>query len=153
MKLNLKKYQINIFKNILKEKFLLLTINSNQNSQKWLTIEQNLYELGMSYTKIYNNPAIKIVSNSIFKNFKNTVNSTFFLLIPSKTNKKIIKSNFLNGLTEIQFTILFIKLNKKIHTISQLTKINSFNYKKNVKLAYQFLITTLKTTTQVISQN
>lgn len=68
MQLNLKNYQTSKTKNYLKKNnFLLLSIGANQNSQNWLTIEQGLNKLKLSYYKTYNNNTKKILKNSILR--------------------------------------------------------------------------------------
>lgn len=145
MQLNLKNYQILKTKNYLKKNnFLLFSIGANQNSQNWLTIEQGLNKLQLNYYKTYNNTTKKIIKNSIYKNAIHLVNSTFFILKPNKQTKIQIKSNIMNVINSIFFSTLAIKLNKKLYLISQSKNINSFDYKKNMSLIYQFLVTNLK---------
>ena len=148
MQLNFRNYQKTKTKSILKKNnFLLLAIGANQNSSNWITLEQNLYKLNLNYIKIYNNITTKILQDSIAKKLKNLINSTFFLLKP-KDNIKIIKNTLLTELDTAKFNIVNISLNKKIYSISQLKKLNLFNYKKNVAIMYQFLLTTLKSSRQ-----
>lgn len=130
--------------NLKKSNFLLFAVSANQNSQNWLLLEQNLHRLLLTYNKICNNTVFKILQNSILKNFKNITNSTVFFLKEKPLRKTIIRNNLVNALTLINFTSLLLKLNRKIHTIPQLKKINSYNYKKSIKIAYQFWTTTLK---------
>ena len=145
MQFNLKNYQNNKTKAILKKSnFLFFTIGANQNSQDWIPLEQSLCKLKLLYKKTYNNITIKFLKNSIFKNFKATVKSTFFFLKPSQNGKVIIKAKTISTLNLIKFTTLILKLNKKPYTVKQLSTINSFHYKKNMSIIYQFLITTLK---------
>jgi hypothetical protein len=145
MQLNLKNYQLSKTKNYLrKNNFLLLAIGANQNAQNWLTIEQGLHKLKLKYYKTYNNTTKKTIKNSIYTNSIHMVNSTFFLLAPQKKNKNLTKTNFINTLNSILFTVMAIKLNKKVYSISQSKNLNSFDYKKNVSIAYQFLLTNLK---------
>ena len=154
MELNLKNYQISITKNYLKKNnFILLSISANQNSKNWLKIEQGLNKLELSYYKTYNNTTKKIIKNSIYKNLIHIVNSTFFLLKPKNTNKILTKSNIINMVNSVFFTTLAIKLNKKIYSISQSKNINSFNYKKNMSIMYQFLLTNLKFSNTMIKKN
>ena len=148
MQLNFRDYQKIKTKSILKKNnFLLLTIGANQNSSNWTTLEQNLHKLNLDYTKIYNNITTKILKDSIAKKLKNTINSTFFFLKPKNT-AKIIKSNFLNEINLSKFHVVTIYLNKKLYSVSQLKKINSYHYKKNITILYQFLSTMLKSSTQ-----
>jgi hypothetical protein len=145
MQFNLKNYQNNKTKNILKKSnFLFFTIGANQSSQNWITLEQSLYKSKLIYHKTYNTITIKVLKNSIFKNLKATIKSTFFFLKPIQSRRTLIKANILNALNFIQFTTLILKLNKKSYAVQQLNTINSFHYKKNISIMYQFLITTLK---------
>jgi hypothetical protein len=145
MQFNLKNYQkIKIVSTLKKNNFLLFTLGANQNSQNWIVTEQNLHKLTLAYTKTYNNTATKILQNSIFKNLKNSINSTFFFLKPTKNKKTLIRSNIVNTLNTIQFLTLTLKLNKKVYAAYQFKTVNSFHYKKNVSIMYQFLATTLK---------
>jgi hypothetical protein len=144
MQFNLKNYQNDKVKNILKKNNLVLfTLGANQNSQNWMILEQNLYKLSLSYTKTYNNIAKKILENSIFKNLKNSINSTFFFLKPKRNQRMVIKNSTISSLNSIQFTMITLKLNRKIYSAFQLQKIHSFHYKKNIAVLYQFLTTTL----------
>jgi hypothetical protein len=144
MKLNFRTYQQNQTKSIFKKnKFLLFTIGANQNSTNWITIEQNLHKSDLTYTKIYNNITTKIFKDSIAKKLKNTINSTFFFLT-HKNATKLIKSSFIHEISANKFDVVALKLNKKLYATPQLKKFNSFHYKKNVAVLYQFLSTTLK---------
>ena len=144
MQLNFRNYQKIQTKAILKENNLLLfTIGANQNSYNWITLEQNLHKLGLTYTKTYNNVTTKIFQDSVAQKLKNTINSTFFFL-KHKNRTHIIKSNLLNEINTSKFNIIALKLNKKLYAISQPKTMKSFHYKKNVSIMYQFLSTTLK---------
>lgn len=151
MEFNLRKYQKTKTTELLKKNsFLFFSINSNQNSKNWLLIEQNLNKLGITYNKSYNNSSVKIFNRSRLKNFENLVKSTLFFLQPKKKIHRTIKSNTINFLTLMtQFTILAFKLNTQIYYPSQIKTLNTFNYKKNTELVYQFWVTTL----QKLSQN
>jgi hypothetical protein len=145
MQFNLKNYQkIKIVNTLKKNNFLLFTLGANQNSQNWIVTEQNLHKLTLAYTKTYNNTATKILENSIFKNLKNSINSTFFFLKPTENKKTLIRSNIVGTLSSIQFLTLTLKLNKKVYAAYQFKTVNSFHYKKSVSITYQFLATTLK---------
>ena len=144
MQLNFRNYQKAKIKSLLKNNnFLLFSIGAHQNSSDWISLEQNLHKLAIDYAKIYNNITTKIVHESIGKTLKNMVNSTFFFLKLKRTTK-FIKSNLFYELNLSKFNIIAIYLNKKIYIFSQLKKINSFHYKKEVALMYQCLLTTLK---------
>ena len=148
MKLYFKRYQNDRALNILKKDSLLLfSINANQNSDNWLTLEQNVNKLAITYTKIYNSAVRKTFEKSIFKNLKNLIGGTFFFLKPKKIQK--IKNTLVTSLDEIQFTVIVTKLNKKLYSIPQLNTINSLSHQNNTKILCQFLATTLKFSTKV----
>ena len=148
MRLYFKKYQSDKALNILKKDSLLLfSINANRNSNNWLTLEQSINKLAITYTKIYNSAVKKTFEKSIFKNLKNLIGGTFFFLKPKKIQK--IKNTIINSLNAVQFTIIVTKLNKKLYSVPQLSTINSLSYKKNTKILCQFLTTTLKFSTKV----
>jgi hypothetical protein len=147
MQLNFRQYQISkTRKYLIKNNFLILSIGSNQNSQNWLQIEQGLKKLKLNYHKLYNNITKKTIKNSIFKNSLNMINSTFFFLKPNfnKANNFLIKPSIINNLKSIFFTVLSIKLNNQIYSISQFKNIKSLTYKNNMAIMYQFLLTHLK---------
>lgn len=147
MEFNLKSYQTFKTKHYLKKNnFLLFTLGANQNSQNWITFEQNLHKLGLSYYKTYNNITIKTLEASVYKNLKNFVKSTFFFLKPKQNPGKIeiIKYSTINMLNSTTFAILNIKLNKKIYTMSQLKTASTLTYKKNISIMHMFLLTSLK---------
>lgn len=145
MQFNLKPYQNNRTKTIFKKSnFLFFTIGTNRNSQDWIALEQSFYKLKLLCEKTYKNITIKILEDSILKNFKTAVKSTVFFLKPSQNAKTIIKYKTINTLNSIKFTTLIFKLNKTLYIVKQLSTINSFHYKKNISVMHQFLLTALK---------
>ena len=157
MKFNFKNYQESKTKIYLKKSnFLMLTTGANKNSLNWRVFEQHLKKLKLKYYKTYNKIIKKALSNSIYKNFKNSVSSTFFLLHLKKLKSTAsFKSSILNTLTYgLLLNVLLIKLNEKIYTVKQIKQMSSFCYEKNIAIIQQFLITitkipkTLKTTHQ-----
>ncbi len=148
MQLNFRSYQKTKIKSIMKKNnFVLFTIGANQNASSWITLEQNLHKLDLDYIKIYNNITTKLLQDSIAKKLKNVVDSTFFFL-KHKNTVKIIKSNLITEINTSKFNLVTIYLNKKLYAVSQLKKMNSFHYKKNIAIMYQFLGTTLKSSSQ-----
>ena len=144
MKFNFKEYQKQKTKQYLKNNdFILLAINANQKLQNWVTIKQELYKLKLNYYKIYNKTTKKVMENSIHRRIISVVNTTFFFI--KLNNKKIlVKTDIFHLLENILFTLLAIKLNKKVYSTAQFKNIISFHYKKNVSVLYQCLITNLK---------
>ena len=145
MQFNLKNYQKTKTENILKKNnFLLFTLGANQNSRNWMVTEQNISKLALAYTKTYNNTAIKVLEYSIFKNLRNSINSTFFFMNPTKNKETLMRDNLISTLNSIQILTLTLKLNKKMYAAYQFKAANSFHYKKSASIIYQFLASTLK---------
>nr|YP_010233624.1 hypothetical protein LWA48_mgp10 [Pleurosigma inscriptura]QSZ78241.1 hypothetical protein Pi_026 [Pleurosigma inscriptura] len=140
-----KNYQILKVKHYLKHNSILLLSNGiNQKSNNWIKLEQEFKTINLNYYKLYNKIAIKVLKTSIYSNFINLVNGPFFLLTPkNKTilTKKLIRKETLGFL---KFRLLAIKLNKKIYSIKQTQKLNSFVYKETISVFYQFLLINLK---------
>lgn len=144
MDLDSKNYKALKTKNYLrKNDFLLFAMNANQNSQNWLTIEQGLYKLKLNYYKINNNTTLKIIRKSRYVNLTNIINSTFFFLKSTQSNKILTKRNLVNGLNSILFNLQTVALNKRLYSVKQLSNISLLSYKKNISLMYQFLITSI----------
>lgn len=144
MKFNFKEYQRQKTKQYLKNNnFILLSVNANQKSQNWVTIEQGLCKLKLDYYKIYNKTTKKVIKDSTHKNIANMISTTFFFLKP-KNNNILIKTDIFNMLDFISFTLLGMKLNKNIYSTLQSKNIISFHYKKNTSILYQCIITNLK---------
>ena len=146
MKFNLKEYQKQKIKQYFKNNcFSILSINANQKAYNWMDMEQELQKLQFTYYKVCNKTTKKLMKKSVHLNFANLINSTFFFLKPTHHKMKINNKTF-QQLGSILFSILAIKLNKKIYSLSQSKNITSMNYKKNISILYQFLITNTKKT-------
>lgn len=149
--MNFKNYQFLKIKNYLKSNsILLLSSGINQKANNWVKIEQGLKTIDLNYYKPYNNIAKKFLKTSIYSNFVNLINGPFFLLKPNtKTilTKKVLKKETLEFL---KFRLLALKLNKKIYSVKQIKKINSFVYKEAISVFYQFLVINLKFTQTLI---
>ena len=137
-----KDYQNLKIKNYLKNYSLLLILNGiNQKSKNQIRIKQEIKNLKIIYYKTYNKLTIKIFKNSIYKNFTKLIYSPIFFLITKQKYFNITTTKYLEML---KFSILGIKLNKKIYTITQLKNIKSTNYKTVLAVLYQFLFINLK---------
>ncbi len=148
MQFNFKNHQASKTKKyIVKNNIILFSNGANQSSSNWRLTEQELYKLNLNYHKIYNNAAIKVIKNTIFKNSQQIVNSTFFFLTLKQNNSiKLLlnKSLIFKSLQNIKFTLCSMKLNDKIYSIPQLKNIYSLKYNISIKMLYQFLVTNLK---------
>ena len=140
-----KNYQILKVKHYLKNNSILLLSNGiNQKANNWVKLEQEFKTINLNYYKPYNKIARKVLKTSIYSNFLNLINGPFFLLTPKNRTlltKKLIRKETLEFL---KFRLLAIKLNKKIYSIKQIQKLNSFVYKETVSVFYQFLLINLK---------
>ena len=138
-----KKYQKIKIKNYFKNYSLLFIANGiNQNlKNQMLTKQEMKKKLKLAYYKIYNKLTTKILKESICKNFTKLIYSPIFFLTPKQKNLNLSTIKYLETLS---FTILGIKLNKKIYTITQFKNIKSTNYKNELSILYQFLFIHLK---------
>lgn len=144
MEFNLKDYKIFKTKSYLKKKtffFLLNTINFESNNK--VIIEQNLKLISFNYFKIFNKLTSNILNNSIYSNIKITNGIIFF--IKPITDSKIQSKKIIIGKFELLLlTLLAIKLNNKIYTITRFKNFNSLGYVENKILFYQFAASYLK---------
>ena len=146
MDYNLKKYQIfkteKYFKN---NNFFLFFHSSKINSKEWIKIEQKIKILKLKYYKVLNGTTLKIINNSIYKNYSKVICG---LILFIKPNFKLteIKISELNKELKLLFVLLSIKLNNKIYLPSQISNIKSFLYKKNVFNLYKTLEKSMKST-------
>nr|QYJ09263.1 ribosomal protein L10 [Pleurosigma sp. mgcode 4] len=140
-----KNYQILKIKHYFKNNSILLLSNGiNQKANNWVKLEQGFKIINLNYYKTYNKIARKVLKTSVYSNVVNLINGPFFLLTPNKKTtltKKLLKKETLEFL---KFRLLALKLNKKIYSINQIKKINSFVYKEAISVLYQFLLVNLK---------
>lgn len=145
MQFNSKNYQIYKTKKYLKENnFLFFSVGANQKFKNLLDLDQNLCKLNLNYYKIYNNITTKVLKNSAYQNISKTLNSTMFFIKPLVNDKLLTKNSLASILNPTFFTLLKVKLHKKIYLITQLKNLKSFNYIKNISIMYQFLVMNLK---------
>lgn len=137
-------YQFLKIKQHLKNKFLLFSNGANKTSQDWLVVEQTLSNANLKYYKIYNKIASKVLKNSIYKNIGQMIKGTFFFLKLSETSLQLNKQKLFDSLKSVLFTLLSIKLNNKVYSITQIKNIKSLKYKNNMALLYQFFLVNLK---------
>lgn len=144
--MNFKIYQFKKTKSYLKKNSFLFFANGiNQISENWVYVEQGLQKLNLIYYKSYNKLTIKILSISIFLNFSKIVNGPFFFLKPDQRFFKKYKIILFNeNFKSLFFSLLAMKINNKVYSLSQINNINSLKYKSNITLLHQFLIINLK---------
>ena len=131
MNLNLKSYKLLKTKSFIENNSLVLIFNKlNISSKSESQIFLNNYQSYLIRSKLTK----KILKNSILCNLNFLVNGTVILIVFKK--KKIKKEDFnLNFLAELKTQLLFVglKLNNKLYSSTQLRKVKTLNYNKNIK--------------------
>ena len=131
MNLNLKSYKLLKTKSFIENNSLVLIFNKlNISSKSESQIFLNNYQSYLIRSKLTK----KILKNSILCNLNFLVNGTVILIVLKK--KKIKKEDFnLNFLAELKTQLLFVglKLNNKLYSSTQLRKVKTLNYNKNIK--------------------
>ena len=129
MDYNLKQYRfLKVKKHFKDSKLLFFYHSSKVEANEWVLVEQDLKKVKLQYHKVLNGTTNKLFKHSIFRNFSSAVCGTFLFVIPTYNstliNLKVLEKNF-NPL----FTLLFIKLNNKVYSISQIQELNVFSYR------------------------
>ena len=132
MDYNLKQYRVLNVKNNFKNSNLLFFYHySKVKSNKWIFMEQHLKKTKLKYTQIYNGTTFKTIDNSIYSKM-NQIISGIILFAKPNYKSTILKLETIKNNLEPQFILLFLKLNNKIYTTTQLKNINEFNYKVTI---------------------
>ena len=132
MDYNLKQYRVLNVKNNFKNSNLLFFYHySKVKSNKWIFMEQHLKKTKLKYTQIYNGTTFKTMNNSIYSKM-NQVISGIILFAKPNYKSTILKLETIKNNLEPQFILLFLKLNNKIYTPTQLKNMHEFNYKRTV---------------------
>jgi len=144
MKFELKSYKLQKTKNYFQKKQIFFIYNvSNLNSTSWLKTEQVFHNYNLKYYKVYNTLSKKFLEKSIFKNTTSLINSSIcFVHFENTTTtsgdlQKIINLNPL-------ISFIGLRLNNKIYSLPQLTRISSISYTKNIKVFNNVLKKLLK---------
>ena len=142
MEFELKTYKVFKIKYYLKKNNLFFFYTTTSlDLQNWLPVEQTLKKSNLNYYRLFNTLAIKTIKASIYKNFKQLIHSVTMFVNPQPTIS--LKLKILVNLEKI-LTLLSIKLNNKIYSISQLENLIFLNYNFNILQLYQFFIIYLK---------
>ena len=130
MDFNLKKYRILKVKKQLKNSELIFFFNSSKiKANQWINKEKQIKTLKLKYYQIFNKTTVKTINKSIYTN-QIFCGIVLFIEPSYKSTKielKIIKKNL-----EPLFILLFMKLNNKIYTVSQIQNLKTFSYKQSV---------------------
>jgi hypothetical protein len=138
MKFELKTYKVFKIKYYLKQnKLFFFYAATSLNLKNWLLIEQTLKKSNLNYYRLSSTLAIKTMKKSIYTNFKQQIHSLTMLVSPK--HKIPLRLKKLTNL-EKALTLLSVKLNNKIYSISQLKNLNSLKYNQTVLKLFQFFI-------------
>jgi len=138
MKFKLKTYKVFKTKYYLKQNKLFFFYAATSLSIKnWLAIEQTLKKSNLNYYRLSNTLAIKTIKTSVYTNFKQLIHSLTMLVDPGP--KTILKLKKLINLEKV-LTLLSVKLNNRIYSISQLKNLNSLDYNQTILRLFQFFI-------------
>lgn len=143
MKFNFKNYKITKTKTYIKKNsFFFFVDGVHRNSNNWVLVVQSLKSVYFAYWKISNKIAKKTLNGSICKVLTWAITGTTFL-ISSQTNG-VSKRVLLNSFELLLFKVLVLKLNHKCYRAVQLQNNDSFRYRDNKILIFQFRIADLK---------
>ena len=119
--------------------FMLLDINfKNKLKQKRFFLKHNLT------SSVFPNSACKIFLNkSIFKNLFPMITGSFFFLYFSEPHNLILNLKDLTKINNKELVFLGIKMNKNIYYGSQIKNSFSLNYKNNLKVFNNSLVTNM----------
>ena len=132
MKLDIKSYRLKKIEHYLKNNKLIFVINTGNVKHNKITIFQNFF--------VSNNLFKKILKNSIYTNLTFLINGLINLSIIKYNLNSNIDKHFKTNLNSKTNNILVaLKLNNKIYSSSQLTKLKSLNYSRNVLFLHKTL--------------
>lgn len=138
MKFELKTYKVFKTKYYLKQnKLFFFYTATSLNLKSWLAIEQTFKKSNLSHYRLSNTLAIKTINASIYCNFKQLIHSLTMLVNPEP--KITLKLKKLIGLEKV-LTLLSVKLNNKIYSISQLKNFDYLDYNQTVLRLFQIFI-------------
>lgn len=145
MELNNKKYKLEKTQNLLKNNsFILFFHGTKKNSQEFKIMNQKLKSINLISYSNSNKITKKLLEKSIFISNSTIIHGNIFFIKPNFKNKIILWKHISNSLESLLFLLLAVKLNNIVYSAIQIKKINSFEYKENKLLLYQFIITNLK---------
>ena len=146
MKIALKESKVKKLKKILNTNiFFIICNNSSITSDKFLKLTQELIKLNLYCYKINNKLLKRVYKDSIFKNYVNSINGSFVLILVKQgcitSNYNVISAE----LRKYKIEILGVYFNYKLYSINQLKKLSYLNYERNMELLHTSLKTLLTT--------
>lgn len=144
MKIALKESKVKKLKKILNTNiFFIICNNSSITSDKFLKLTQELIKLNLYCYKINNKLLKRVYKDSIFKNYVNSINGSFMLILVKQgcitSNYNVISAE----LKKYKIEILGVYFNYKLYSINQLKKLSYLNHERNMELFHISLKTLL----------
>lgn len=143
MKFNFKNYKITKTKvYIKKNSFFFFVDGVLRNSNHWVLVAQSLKSIYMAQWKISNKITKKTLNGSICRAIAPAITGITFLINPrvNEVSKRVLSNSF----EALLFKVLALQLNHKCYKTVQLKNSDSFCYKDNKILIFQFRIADLK---------
>jgi ribosomal protein L10 len=125
--------------------FFIICNTSSITSDKFLKLTQGLIKLNLYCYKVNNKLLKRVYKDSIFKNYANSINGSFMLILVKQDR---ITSNYIvisKELKKYKIEPLGVYFNYKLYSINQLKKLFYLNYERNMELFHISLKTLLKT--------
>jgi len=145
MKIALKESKVKKLKKILNTNIFFIICNTSSiTSDKFLKLTQGLIKLNLYCYKVNNKLLKRVYKDSIFKNYANSINGSFMLIL---VKQDCITSNYIvisKELKKYKIEPLGVYFNYKLYSINQLKKLFYLNYERNMELFHISLKTLLK---------
>ena len=133
MKFKLKNYKLQKSINYYQKTPIFFIFNiSNIRTKNWLKIEQELHNKNLKYYKIHNTLLIKLLNKSVFQKMSLIVNNFTCFVHVNKNTQELTVQKLISLNPFMSF--LGLRLNHNLYSLSQLYKISTLNYTKNVNL-------------------
>ena len=153
MDYNLKEYQILKTKKNFKNNNLFFIYHSPKlHSKDWIKIEQKLKKLKIKHYKIFNGITKKVIKNSIYKNYYNTISGLILIIKPKYKLTEIKLENIKKELKTL-FVLFSIKCNNNIYTVSQVSNLKIFSYNNETFSLHKILEKSIKKISYTFKNN
>jgi hypothetical protein len=139
----LKEYQMFQTKSCFKvNKVCFFFQNSTERASDWISTEQGMSSLSLSYYKFNVRAAQKVLKASIHRLTNNIISSTTAVLFQKKKITSFKKLSF-KKIAPV-FLLLAIKLNSNIYSVMQFKELSIFYYRFLLLKLYKFTLVNIK---------
>lgn len=132
MKFKIKKYKYYKIKKYFKKSSIFFIYNGT-NVKNSVKIDQQIKKLNLQYYKLYNKITNKVFFESVFKNFRYTINGLLFLIKIKNNSFGVCFQNLL--LLDKSLKLVLLKMNNNLFNISKLNYKFLLNY-RNTNLLF-----------------